>query len=161
MHYLALAESDRKKKAKDTAAVKKVEKATKADQKYSHGYSVLDKSEAGVKRKRSIDADDDTDNDSDDVVMSAAYRRENKVPEVLPSETSSSSSSSSIPSSTFSKKRKASPPKQSRILSQEEMREMYPNLCLNDEEPQDETSPEKKVCRRTLRALRLLCLSTI
>ena len=122
---------------------------------------MLDKSEAGVKRKRSIDADDDTDNDSDDVVMSAAYSRENKVPEVLPSETSSSSSSSSsIPSSTFSKKRKASSPKQSRILSQEEMREMYPNLCLNDEEPQDETSPEKKVCRRTLCALRLLCLST-
>ena len=155
MHYLALAE----KKAKDTAAVKKFEMATKADQKYSHGYSVLDKSEAGVKRKRSIDADDDTDNGSDDVVMSAAYSRENKVPEVLPSETSSfsSSSSSSIPSSTFSKKRKASSPKQSRILSQEEMREMYPNLCLIDEEPQDETSPEKKVCRRTLRTLRLLC----
>ena len=73
MHHLALAENDRKMKAKLATAAKKVEKATKADKKYSHGYSVLDKSQAGVKHKRSIDTD------SDDEVMSAAYRRENKV----------------------------------------------------------------------------------
>ena len=159
MHHLALAENDRKRKAKLAAAAKKVEKTTKADKKYSHGYSVLDKSEAGVKHKRSMDTDNDTENDSDDEVMSAAYRRENKVPEVLEPEISSSSSSI-ISSSTSSKKRKASPPKQSRILSQEEVREVYPNLCLNDEEDHDEISPEIKVGKRTLRTSRWLYLST-
>lgn len=138
LHYHFIVENERKKKAKETTAAKKIEKATKADLKYSHGYAVLESSEDGVKQKRNGASDNDTENDSDDC-----------IPEGHQSETTSSSSLL-IPSVTASKKRKASPPKQSRILSQEEMKNMYPHLCLVDEDGQDETSPEKKVRERVL-----------
>lgn len=120
------------KKAKETALLKKMEKADKADEKYALGYSVLDKSDGDKKRKLNFHVDSDTGDESDSGGMSAAYRMENKVPVEHQSDLPSSSSSQS------SKKRKASPPKQSRILSQQEIKSMYPNTSLQNEEDDDE-----------------------
>ena len=94
--------------------LKKMDKASKADEKYALGNSVIDSIDCGRKRKRSL-ADSDTGDESDSECMSAAYRMENKVPVEHQSDLSTSSSSLSAAAS---KKRKASPPKQSRILSQ-------------------------------------------
>ena len=69
LHYLILVENGRKRKHKEAAAAKKIEKATKADQKYSHGYAVLESSGGGVKRNRIVASDDDSENDSDDGSM--------------------------------------------------------------------------------------------
>ena len=119
--------------------LKKMDKASKADEKYALGNSVIDSIDCGRKRKRSL-ADSDTGDESDSECMSAAYRMENKVPV---ERTSSSSLSAAA-----SKKRKASPPKQSRISSQQEIKAMYPNLSLNGEdedEDEDDIVIQKKV----------------
>lgn len=112
-----------------------MEKAGKADQKYALGYSILEGSDVGKKKKRSSSVDSDTSDESDGGCMSAAYRLENKIPVEQQSDRSSSSASASA---TASKKRKASPPKQSRILSQKEVDSMYPNLSLKSDDEDGE-----------------------
>ena len=118
-----------------------MEKERRADEKYSHGMKVLGKSDDGKKRSRDYFSDDESSDESDDEVLSVAYRKENKIPEDIPSEVSVVSSSSAS-----SKRRKASPPKQSHIMSKEEIKKMYPNMCLDDEDDcldVDSTYPEK------------------
>lgn len=125
--------------------LKKIDKASKADEKYALGNSVIDRSDAGKKWKRSSSADSDTGDESGSECMSAAYRMENKVPVEHQSDLSTSSSSLSAAAS---KKRKASPPKQSRILSQQEIKAMYPNLSLkseDDDEVEDDVVIQRKV----------------
>ena len=113
-----------------------MEKADKADEKYALGYSVIDSSDGNKKRKLSFNVDSDTGDESDSGGMSAAYRLENKIPVEHQSDLPSSTSSQSA---NTSKMRKASPPKQLRILSQQEIKSMYPNLSLkSDEEDEDE-----------------------
>lgn len=131
---------------KEARVLKKVEKLGKADEKYALGYSILESSDGGKKQKRDSCVDSDTGDESDSGCMSAAYRMENKIPVEQQSDLSSSSTSVSA---TASKKRKASPPKQSRILSQQEMKSMYPNLSLrNDEEDEDEEEDVKVIQRK-------------
>jgi hypothetical protein len=136
----------------EAKVAKKMEKATRADEKYSLGMKVLGESDVGKKRSRDIISDNGSSDESDDGVSSAAYRKENKIPVDIPTEASVSSSSSTAASAS-SKRRKASPPKQSHIMSKEEIKAIYPNLCLDDEDDcldLDSTSPEKKVSRLTI-----------
>lgn len=124
--------------------MKKMEKAGKADEKYALGFSILESSDVGKKKKRSSSVDSDTGDESDGGCMSAAYRLENKIPVEQQSDRSSSSASATA---TVSKKRKASPPKQSRILSKQEVKSMYPNLSLKSDE-EDEEEDVKLVQRK-------------
>ena len=62
------------------ALLKKMDKASKAEEKYALGISVIDSSDCGRKRKRSSLADNDTGDESGSECMSAVYRMENKVP---------------------------------------------------------------------------------
>ena len=142
-------ENDRKKKAREAIVAKKMEKAIGADEKYSLGMKVLGKSDDGKKRLRDYITGDGSSDESNDGALSAAYRKENKIPVDLSTEVSVSSSSSTTVSAS-SKRRKASPPKQSHIMSKEEIKKMYPNMCLDDEEDCldiDSTYPEEKVRR--------------
>ena len=89
-------------------------------------------SEGGNERNRTRSADTEGDSDSDHTLTSAAHRKENKIPvDRFPATPSASSS-------TTARKRKAFPPKQSRILSQEEMKAMYHTMSLDDEENNDD-----------------------
>lgn len=148
--YLSTVENERRKKAKEATIVRKLEKTTKDNDKYALGYAVLENSDGGNKRKRSSYEDDNTEDDSDNGAMSATYRIENKIPVVCPSDVTSSSKSS---------KRRASPPKQSRILSLQEVKAMYPNLTLHDEEDDDQDiiAPIK----RKVSSLRLISLFAV
>lgn len=122
---------------------------TGAEEKCSFGFSVLADSNNGTKREMKCHAADDTGDEDDMADLSAAFKKENEVPVECPDEGHTSSSTSS---SATSKKRKASPPKQSRVLSKEEIKAMYPNLCLDDEE--DSNYEHEKPVQKKVRPLR-------
>lgn len=75
----------------EAKVAKKMEKATKADEKYALGMKVLGKSEDRKKRLRDYISDEGSSDESDDGVSSAGYRKENKIPVDIPTEASVSS----------------------------------------------------------------------
>ena len=116
-------------------------------------FSVINLSEGGNERKRSHSTDTEEDSDSDPTLTSAVYRKENKIPVDRFPATSTASSSATA------RKRKASPPKQSRILSKEEMKSMYPTMSFDDDwdKEDDDVTPIKPKVRNLL-THRLFCL---
>jgi hypothetical protein len=115
---------------KEASIIKKSDKERKSKAKYDLGYEIINKSDDGGKSKTynsKYDEDSGVDvEDGDDAAQSAAYRKENKIPVELP---------------TQSRKRvRASPPKKGHILSSKELEEMYPhmNSCDNSETGDDD-----------------------
>ena len=106
---------------KEASIVKKSDKERKSKAKYDLGYEIINKSDDGGKSKTYNKYDEDSGvdvDDADDAAQSAAYRKENKIPVELP---------------TQSRKRvRASPPKKGHILSSKELEEMYPHMNSYD-----------------------------
>ena len=151
---LDTAEAARKKRAKESALRKKVEKERKRDVKNEFGVEILKVSDTGEKRSsRHIEgADEDAENDYDPPPQtsssSAAYNRENKVPV-------------EHTAMAHPKKKRASPPKKGHVLSAQDIQDHFPDIDVgsSDEELHEENEEVSVICRRAnmLRIVIILC----
>ena len=107
-------EAARKKKSKESALRKKVEKERKRDVKNEFGVEIIKASDTGEKRssRHFEGADEDSENECEPFAQitssSAAYNRENKV-------------TVEHPVTAHRKKRRASPPQKGHVLSAQDI----------------------------------------